>query len=256
MRLLSYKTVSISDHWGILAQVLTTLSERPITGRTAATDSFLGEDSSIPATPQSRTSRPASRATSASVASDATAVNDPSAWTQAQQEQFMRALMGAGLAGTPPPELTSTTEGSPGSVGSTPLDTQDPLMALMQSFATAQGAQGTHGAAAPPPFNMPTGMTAFPGMGMPGMGMAAPPKPKTLSQKLLPMLHLLVIFAVVAYFVLYKEVGAFVSRAGATVSKGQDVGESQWRRWAELAWRPSDVGGWGVQAVVSSLNQT
>ncbi|OSX67952.1 hypothetical protein POSPLADRAFT_1043129 [Postia placenta MAD-698-R-SB12] len=93
----------------------------------------------------------------------------------------------------------------------------DPLAAMMANFAQAG--------------NMP-GMTSE---------KAVMTKPKTRLQKLLPFLHLIAGWALLAYFILWQEPQAYEAQ---THGSGSD---RFWRRWAELGWRgPED---WGVQPV-------
>lgn len=221
--------------------------------RTASRNSFIGDESDAPPMPRVVSAQKSSSQTPSSLGGAATP--DPSVWSQEQQEEFMRALMGAGVTAPGAAPQPNIFKGAPGPNASQPADMQDPLMALMSSFAAAQG--GSNGPIpttdANAPFNMPPGMPAFPGMNFPGAGAepAAPPKPKSLVQKLLPLLHLLATFALLVYFVLWKEADAFSDRAGASVLTGADgKAESRWRRWAELGWRAPEDGGWGVQAIV------
>lgn len=73
-----------------------------------------------------------------------------------------------------------------------------------------------------------------------------PPAPtkRTLLQKILPIVHLVAGWLLLAYFVIWKEPQAYDAKPGAA-----DATEGRWRRWAELSWKsPND--GWGVQFVV------
>ena len=110
------------------------------------------------------------------------------------------------------------------------------MAALM---AALQGGGGAGGGGMPP--------FPFAGAGMPGMGApapSAPPKPKTLLQKLMPVVHVVCAWVLFAYFVLWKEPEAYDIK---THNASQD---SVWRRWADLSWKsPED--GWGVQTAVS-----
>lgn len=64
----------------------------------------------------------------------------------------------------------------------------------------------------------------------PGMGME-PPKEKTKLQKAMPLLHLVAMWCLLAYFVLWAEPKAYSEAVG--VAEGQGA-VSLWRRWAEL----------------------
>lgn len=74
----------------------------------------------------------------------------------------------------------------------------------------------------------------------------------TRLQKLMPFIHLITMWGLLGYFVLYKEPKVYDSQGGA-------VGVGMWRRWAELGWRSpataknAAIGGgeWGVHVVVS-----
>lgn len=166
---------------------------------------------------------------------------DPSAWSEAQQQQFMQALMGG--AGTTPgggplpgmPPLPSTPGGGfnfdPAAAGA---NGSDPLSALMMQFQNQQ-----------------PGEQAVP---------MAPPKPPTLLQKLMPLLHLLSVWVMLGFFVFAKEPLAW-SNGGGHWGLGWEVDRdgSWWgmaRRWGELgrsAGRGSagaGIGGYAVQAVV------
>ena len=75
------------------------------------------------------------------------------------------------------------------------------------------------------------------------------PKPRTLLEKLMPMIHLFAAWILLTYFIVWREPASFAEKALESVSGGSG---SWWQRWAELAWKsPKD--GWGVQAVVSVL---
>ena len=85
---------------------------------------------------------------------------------------------------------------------------------------------------------------AFPGFVPPQP--PAPPKPKTLLQKFIPIIHILAAWILLGYFVLWREPAAFELQSHGAGGASADW----WRRWAELGWKnPGD--GWGVQALVS-----
>ncbi|GJE99758.1 hypothetical protein PsYK624_160290 [Phanerochaete sordida] len=178
---------------------------------------FLGEDTPTPPI-QSRT---ASNSRPAPFASQP----DPSVWSDEQQQQLMNALMGAARGASP-----SFPSQQPQSVDALPED--NPLAALMSMMPPAGG----QGGAGMPPGMVPPGANMF---GQP----PAQRKPKTLLQKLLPIVHLIAGWALLAYFVFWKEPQAFEAQPHTSAAEG-----SAWRRWAELGWRrPEDV--WGVQFV-------
>ncbi|OSD05711.1 hypothetical protein PYCCODRAFT_1475213 [Trametes coccinea BRFM310] len=210
----------------------------PLPNRPGLSD-FVGETSDMPTPPAAST--PASRNVSGSARSPFEAaglgsgVPDPSVWSEEQQSQFMNALLGAAAhrPEQPHPRLPSSSSSATTSAPSVSTDvppSQDDPMAVLMS-ALQQG-----GAGAPPGFQ-------FPGAGM-GMGMPAqPPKPKTLIQKLLPLIHVLAAWALLAYFVLWAEPQVYEKRPRLI-----GLPEGRWRRWADLSWKsPDDV--WGVQQV-------
>lgn len=157
---------------------------------------------------------------------------DPSVWSEEQQKQFLSALMG----GSPiPPPPSGQPQQFPLPPSNMTADGQsDPLAALMASF----------GQQAPPP----------PGAAGKAPSPAAPP---TRVQRLMPLIHLLAVWALLAYFVLWKEPKAFSGVVGAAVGVGGGA-EGRWARWADLGWRGTgvaasgftSVGGWAVQFVV------
>lgn len=143
-----------------------------------------------------------------------TGAPDPSVWSQEQQQQFMQALMG-GVGGAPP------LPGQPRS-----LSTDDPPMPAFD------GLENNPLAAMLFPQGMPGG--AGPGMGMGAFGPAAgsevqQEKPPTRLQKLMPFVHMVAMWVLLAYFVLYREPLAHDAVVGSV-----DYGEGPWRRWAVL----------------------
>ncbi|KAI8983280.1 hypothetical protein BD414DRAFT_77199 [Trametes punicea] len=198
---------------------------------------FVGETSDMPTPPAAST--PASRNVSGSARSPFEAaglgsgVPDTSVWSEQQQAQFMNALLGAAAAGPAeqprlPPSSSSATPSAASEPAGVPPPAEDPMVALM---SVLQG-----GAGAPPGFQ-------FPGTGMGTPSQSATPKPKTFLQKILPLVHVLAAWALLAYFVLWKEPEAYEAK-----THGIEAGDSRWRRWAELSWKSPDDG-WGVQAV-------
>jgi len=65
-------------------------------------------------------------------------------------------------------------------------------------------------------------------------------------QRFIPLVHLITIWCLLVYFVLWREPEVFEEQThGAVINNGR------WRRWAELGWRNTmKEGGWGVQLVV------
>ena len=204
---------------------------------------FVGETSDMPTPP---ISTPGTRnvsdahASPFSAAGLGSAAPNPSVWSEEQQQQFMNALLGAAASGRfpgaeqPRPRASSTSSSSTAVAPSIAASSttaapppDDPMAALMS--ALQQG-----GAGAPPAFQ-------FPGAGAAATQTA--PKPKTLLQKLMPIIHVVCAWMLLAYFVFWKEPETYEeSTHGSTAG-------SRWRRWADLAYKaPEDS--FGVQTVV------
>jgi hypothetical protein len=142
---------------------------------------------------------------------------DPSAWSNEQQQQFLQALLGSPPPSGPrPPNLDAPLTSS--------AVPDDPLMALLSSLGGEAGIGGA-GAASQP---------------------RAEAKPKPFIQKLLPILHIIAVWALVAFFIFWREPEAFRARNSAVVSTG-DI----WNRWARLAGGPAEQSTWGIEIVVS-----
>jgi hypothetical protein len=141
---------------------------------------------------------------------------DPSAWSNEQQQQFLQALLG----GPPPGEPRPPNVNAPLTTSAVP---DDPLMALMSSLG---GIDLGAGGAAPQS--------------------RAEAKPKPFIQKLLPILHVIAVWALVAFFIFWREPEAFRARNSAVVSRS-DI----WNRWARLASGPAEQSTWGIEMVVS-----
>ncbi|CCM06486.1 uncharacterized protein FIBRA_08755 [Fibroporia radiculosa] len=119
------------------------------------------------------------------------------------QEQF-RQLQEALASGGPFPSMSPSEN--------------DPLAALMSTMS------------------QPGGMSGMPSQ------KAAVIKPKTRLQRLMPFIHLLASWILLAYFVIWKEPDDYNRRTHGSQP------ENAWRRWAELGWK--DAGDtWGVQPV-------
>jgi len=163
---------------------------------------------------------------------------DPSVWSEEQQNAILQALMGGAA-----PAMPGTTQ-MPGMAGHGPSqsplpdaghDMSDPLAALVARFS-GQGQPG---------INTTDSL---------GQAPAQPTKRVTRLQKLMPLLHLLTVWTLLAYFVFWKEPQAFETGFGSVGVYTSMIGgrSSLARRWAELG---SGIGrdGWGVEAVVSAL---
>jgi hypothetical protein len=135
------------------------------------------------------------------------------------QQQFLQALLG----GTPPtgsplgPDVPGPTE--PG------VKADDPLLALMSHLAAGAGA----------------------GKGMGSVPLSQPEaRPKTLTRKLLPIVHIFSVWALVAFFVFWMEPETFRAQNSAVVSSS-----SLWSRWARLATGSVEGSLWNIETVVS-----
>lgn len=221
--------------------------------RAASLNSFIGEDSDANLRPSSTLDTISTSSQDTTTPFGKSTTMEPGGWPQDQQEQFMRALLGANLAGKGPESPSNLLRDTPGTHANQ-QDAQDPFAMLMASMA---GAQGNASGLGMPVFSGETagsqGAPPFPGMQFP-VAPAAPPRSKSLTQKLLPLLHILVVMMLLLYSIIWTEAAAFTARAGADVFTGTDEkGESRWRRWAELGWRAAESEGWGVQAIVSKV---
>lgn len=159
---------------------------------------------------------------------------DPSVWSEAQQQQLMQAIMG-NMAGMPGLAGNSGQQAIGSDPATMPLD--NPLAAMLMGGQPQAGQSG-----GVPPF-MPPGMNL-------GKAPASAPRPKSRLQKMLPLVHLVALWSLLAYFVIYVEPRAH----GALVDDSSFGGWSGiLTRWAELAKRrPQEqmIQGWSVAAVV------
>ena len=143
---------------------------------------------------------------------------DPSAWSNEQQQQFLQALIGGPL----PREPRSFDVNAPVTNNAAP---DDPLLALLSGLGI-EGAIGQGGE------TLSQSRTE--------------PKPKTPIQKLLPLLHVISVWALVAFFIFWREPEAFRERNSVVVSSGHI-----WNRWARLAGGTAEQSTWGIEIVVS-----
>lgn len=168
---------------------------------------------------QSRTPSASSRSRTPPVGLSNT-TSDPAVWSEDLQQQFMQALMG----GAAPPRMPPFSDTHRPALPTNPsnafnVNSGDPLAALMAQLPQGQPGQASN-------LSPPT-----------------PRPPPTLLQKMVPIFHLLSVWALLAYFVLWKEPEAFEAQTlGAST-------EGRWRRWAELG-RGTVTEGWDVQVVV------
>lgn len=192
-----------------------TLLVDPPTRRTARTDAFVGEETVMPTPPVRGSPAPSNQRT-----------DGPTAWSQEQQQEFIRALMAENLTGAPPAGM-GPQRGMPalGSNAPAPGGGEDPMAAMMSALSQFSGQPGTN-----------TEMLS-------GQTMQAI-RPRTMLQKLMPLIHLVATWALLGYFVLFKEPQAYELRTHTAENY------NAWQRWADLGWRNAKDG-FGVQAMVS-----
>ncbi|KAF8555901.1 hypothetical protein OG21DRAFT_1476302 [Imleria badia] len=171
---------------------------------------FVGEETSMPPPPPppKDTPRP----------SPSPPASDPSVWSEEQQHQFMQALMGGALNPAQPQP-----QPPPPPPFATPPPADDPFATVMAQLARMNPPQGgaTPGRVPAPP---------------------APPKPPTRLQKWMPLLHLVCMWCLLAYFVLWKEPQVFVEKTAGAVEV------AFWKRWPKLVTQALG-GAWGVQVI-------
>ncbi|KIK66060.1 hypothetical protein GYMLUDRAFT_38536 [Collybiopsis luxurians FD-317 M1] len=201
-----------------------------------------------PSAPSPRANRQPSPSAHPHASQQQPAGPDPSVWSEEQQQQLMQALLGnmgnmagmpgmPGLAGMRSPNSGQQAIGSGTSDSTIPPSLADnPLAAMLMGM---QGQAGQNGGA-PPGMGMGMGLGKAPATD----GNAAQAKPPSLLQKMLPLIHLVALWSLLAYFVIYVE-----PRAHEALAEGSSGILS---RWAELAKRrPQDqmIQGWTVAAV-------
>lgn len=164
------------------------------------------------------------------------ASTDPSMFSEEQQSRLLNALM-AGAA-----TRSSGQAAQPPAVeGSAPAPDGDPLAALMAMMGPEGMKDGMGGMGGPPGMVPPNLSNLF---AQPPVSPV--PARRTFLQKILPLIHLLAGWMLLAFFVFWKEPQAYEAKPHAPNSL-----DSSWRRWAELGWQsPNDA--WGVQFVVSA----
>lgn len=105
-------------------------------------------------------------------------------------------------------------------------------MSALTQMNPQAGGQG----AVPNPFAMPGAAFQPPPQ--------APPKPQSRLKKFMPLIHVLATWFLLAYYVFWKEPGAYMTQPTASAVSG-----NLWQRWADLAWRNAKVGSAAVQFV-------
>ena len=157
------------------------------------------------------------------------ATNPVAADMQEQQRRLLAAMMGNAGA-IPPPQQQQRRASSVPPQGPSP---EDPLSALLAMSAQQEGG------------DMPPMPDFLKNMAPPPTAVA---RPKTLLEKLLPIVHLAAAWILLAYFIFWKEPEAYESRTYGAVKS-----DNRWTRWADLARRRPEEG-WGVQFVVSTTS--
>jgi GET complex subunit GET2 len=135
----------------------------------------------------------------------------PSAWSNEQRQEFLQALLGSTPPNEPHPVGINVASGLPGA------EPEDPLLAFMSSLGAGGASQSK-----------------------------MEEKPKTFVQKLLPLLHLIAVWALVAFFIFWMEPESFRARHSTVISSS-----GLWNRWARLASGPADRSSWGIEVQVS-----
>ncbi|RDB24603.1 hypothetical protein Hypma_008217 [Hypsizygus marmoreus] len=193
----------------------------PLPNLSTSLSSFIGEESPMPTPPTRLSPSPSPRAHRASSTAEPRnpfagmgfepgTTPDPSVWSEQQQQQFLQALMAASPMSRSPESLP----------GLTPTDVDPTLPPMDNPFAAMLFPQGAGGGGFPPGFGAAGKMPAGPD--------ATVEKPPTRLQKLMPFVHLITVWCLLAYFVLWKEPQIY-GEVGGNV-----VGAGLWRRWAEL----------------------
>jgi GET complex subunit GET2 len=221
--------------------------------KTTNLEQFVGEETLLP-TPPVRSSNNSTRRASPSpfadfgIPSAGAGGPDPSIWSEEQQTRLLNALMAGAQnrSATQTPQPASAIEGSndlPGMGGGAngALPEGDPFAALMAMM----GPQGEQSGAAGPMGMMPQNLFA-----PPPSSVSSAPAQRTLLEKLMPVVHLVAGWVLLAVFVIWKEPQAYETKSRLADA---NVAQERWKRWAELGHSsPSD--GWGVQFVVGAMN--
>ncbi|KAG8932417.1 hypothetical protein FRC01_014143 [Tulasnella sp. 417] len=213
----------------------------PIRSSPAAAE-LLGEEPTLNMPRATPSPSPASRRTSRLYQGSPAPPEDFSGGIPPEQEAMMRALLASmgGAAATPglpslAPGLTPPGINTP-TAGGGPLPS-DPFSAMLAQLANQQQLPASAEGAAINP------LAAFGSSSAATSAAVAvePPKPKTLLQKLVPLLHAVSVLFLLAYFVFKGEPSAY--EAGSPAVGGALGSMSRWSRWSSLVRAKSDEGG-------------
>ncbi|KAF8584933.1 hypothetical protein K439DRAFT_1633055 [Ramaria rubella] len=177
---------------------------------------FVGEESTPPTPPVNR-----QRSATPSRTTDGSNAQVPE-WSSEQQQELLRAFMGGAAVGQPGLQMPPSIAADANAGHSAPSVPEDPISALLASF----GASGDGGNAFAPTD-------------------VAPTRPRTLTQKLIPVLHVLSMLMILVWFVVWKEPQIFADSSLLNSAKsergeqeafvGYNLKDFGWKRWARLA---------------------
>jgi len=217
-------------------------TESPVTSKTVTSNTFVGEDPpELPLPSHPRSVSDSAGKQRAELLNDLvnTAPLDPSIWSEAQQEQFMRALGAGSNRGSSEPPLLSA--GGP----SQPVrraGSEEPNMNLLNALMAAQ--QQRPGS--------PGSTTAFSDA---SSALPVAPRPRSKLQKLLPLIHVISVWCLFVFFATWREPTVHHEK-----SPWQGEENSFWARWARLSpqsirtqdktWQVQPVPFWGALATL------
>lgn len=208
--------------------------ESSATSKTVTANTFVGEDPPelpLPAQPRSVSGSAGKQHSDLLNNPVNPTLLDPSVWLEVQREQSIRALGVAPDRGSSEPPLL--TAGGPSQTQQRAVS-EGPNMDLLNALIAAQRPRpGTPGSTSA----FTDTSSAFP----------VAPKPRSKLQKLLPLLHVILVWSLFAFFAVWKEPAVHSEN-----SPWQDKESSFWTRWARLSPQSSKTVGdtWQVQQVV------
>jgi len=219
-------------------------TESPATSKTVTANTFVGEDPpELPLPSHPRSISGSAGKQRADLLNDLanTAPLDPSVWSEVQQEQFMRALGTGFNRGSSEPLLSAGSPPQPAERAGSEEPSMDFLNALMAAQQQRSGTPGSTTA-------FSDASSAFPVV----------PKPRSKLQKLLPVIHVISVWCLFAFFSAWREPA--VHRENTT---WQGEENSLWARWARLSpqstrtevetWQVQPVPFWGALATLELI---